>query len=416
MQTAASDTTLQTVLDTVARVSGYGGIYQPLEGRESVLGSKVNAFCVWCLNHPVVGAYCRYACRSATLQALASGEPHYQHCWAGLLCAVAPVAPRGICRGGIEMGGFYMEDAESEVEAAIRERLRAFAALDAAPFVERLTALQPIGTQALRGLGFFLLETTFSTGLNPARFFQRQQDRYLQQRHIAEAASKLRADDTVPHIVADAYQLLEHLQRGDRARAMALISEYLARLLMASNWNLVKLQAHVRVLLAVMSSQSVLDGETWPAVMNRELRCMTRIEAAADPESLCYEVAEFVMRHFRREPASDWREGPLGGRIMNWMQRHYAGCATIAEAARAVGASRSSIGHRLPEETGKTFAQLRMEVRLAEAKRLLATTDLELSAVAAACGFADQSHMTRAMKRAINLTPGQFRSLLHAST
>ncbi len=416
MEVRRFDTGTASVLDTVMRVTGYGAVYQSLEGHVPMSGAGVNAFCACCLAHPVVGAYCRYACRSATLQALASGEPHYQQCWAGLLFTTVPVAPGGRCVGGIEIGGFREEDASGETDKTIRDRLRAFPELDVAPILSRLGSLRPIGPQALRGLGFFLLETTFSSGLNTSRFFQKQHGRYLQQRRIAEAASALRKDEPAPNIVADTYQLLEHLQRGDGAGAMALISEYLARLLMASNWNLVKLRAHVRVLLAVMSSQSVLEGQPWAAVMSREMRYMLRIEEAGDPESICYEVAELVMRRFGGEAASaEWMEGPLVRRVMNWLQHHYHGGATLAEAARAVGASQSSIAHRLPVETGKSYVQLRMEVRIAEAKRLLATTDLELSAVAAACGFADQSHLTRAMKRGIGLTPGQFRRMLHAT-
>jgi len=53
-----------------------------------------------------------------------------------------------------------------------------------------------------------------------------------------------------------------------------------------------------------------------------------------------------------------------------------------------------------------------VDIRISEVKRLLATTELEVSAVASLCGFSDQSHLTRVLQREINLTPGRFRSLL----
>jgi AraC-like DNA-binding protein len=72
----------------------------------------------------------------------------------------------------------------------------------------------------------------------------------------------------------------------------------------------------------------------------------------------------------------------------------------------------SAIVQHLRRETGKTFHQLLVDIRISEVKRLLATTELEVSAVAALCGFSDQSHLTRVLQHEINLTPGRFRSLL----
>jgi transcriptional regulator GlxA family with amidase domain len=56
--------------------------------------------------------------------------------------------------------------------------------------------------------------------------------------------------------------------------------------------------------------------------------------------------------------------------------------------------------------------QILRDIRVTEAKRLLATTSMELSTIATQCGFVDQSHFTRTFKADINLTPGQFRRLL----
>ena len=47
--------------------------------------------------------------------------------------------------------------------------------------------------------------------------------------------------------------------------------------------------------------------------------------------------------------------------------------------------------------------------RIDRARRLLRDGDLALKEIAAACGFADQAHMTRAFRAKLGVTPGQYR-------
>jgi AraC family transcriptional regulator len=51
-------------------------------------------------------------------------------------------------------------------------------------------------------------------------------------------------------------------------------------------------------------------------------------------------------------------------------------------------------------------------IRVRRACRLLADTDRPLSAIAYDTGYADQSHFTRHFKRAMGVTPGEYRGLV----
>jgi len=404
---------LRGVIKTVEEVTGEGAVYHPSGGGSPLTNGAVCAFCAYCLKHPDVGPYCRYACHGAAMQTLSSGEPHYQRCWAGLLYVSVAIAPAGEYAGGIAMGGFHDEGETAGIQDVLTQRLTAVPKVDVAPFVARLDSLREIAPSALRGLGLFLLETTFSSGVNSSQWFRKQHDGYVQQREIAEAYADLQqVEITPPDVMTDTYQLASYFHRRDREGAMQFISRYLAKLLLVSNWNLTKLRAHVRVLLAVITSQDVLRGMDWAAATRREWIYMTRIEKAADTESICSEVAELVLQHFGRMEVRDAGGQTISDRVTEWLERNCQGRSTLREASRAIGASMSSIAHQLPKETGKTFAQLRRETRIAIAKRLLATSSMGISAIADACGFADQSHFTKALKLEISLTPRQFRKML----
>jgi len=403
------------VLDTFGRISGQGASFHASEANWMLHNRQTCGFCRHALTHNITRGFCRYACLSSGMHTLSSGEPHYERCWAGLLYVTVAVSPGGGYQGAISSGGFYAEGEEGEIADLVASRLHAVPGMATERLLKHVPSLRPISTGALRGLGLFLLESTFSGGLNASADFQRRHVRYEQQRKIAASLASLREHSVeVPDVFGDTYRLVSYLHRRDYDGAMQFISDYLARLLLVSQWNLIRLRAHVRVLVAVITSQDVLGGMDWAAASSREMLILSRIEKAQDVEGVCYEVAEMVLAHFGKS-AMEETGVSLGDKIMRWLRAHYHERATLAEAAQAVGASVSAISHRLPQETGKSFRQLRLALRIAEAKRLLAETDMEISAIADACGFTDQSHFTRHFRKEINMTPGHFRSLLRAT-
>ena len=347
------------------------------------------------------------------MHAMASGEPYYYRCWAGLLFATIPVAAQNKCCGGLTLGGFHAADEAHDIAETVTQHLHAWPSTDLEAFLSRLDSLRPITPSALRGLGSLVMETTFSSGLNSSPFFHAQNEKYLQQRKIAEAFEDMRQQSLPPpDALGDTFQFVSYLHRNDRTNAMEFMSKYLARLLMASNWDLAKLKAHLRVLLAVMTSEDILRGTPWTTATSHEIFYMTRLEKARSTEESCYEVAEMIQQYFAGQDRHPLPQQTMVERLLDWLQRHYSEEATLAVASKAVGASVSSVVHSLRRHTGKTYKQLLQEIRIAEARKMLATTRLEVSEIADRCGFFDQSHFTKALKKAINLTPGQFRKLL----
>lgn len=404
---------IQAALDSLEQVSGRGALYQGLHDRTLLRNDRLNDFCRFCLDHPVTAPFCRFSCCEATVNALSSGEPYFYRCWAGLLFATVPVAPRNQCCGGISLGGFYAEGEKDDIRSTLRERLGSWTRVDLAPFLDRIGSLRVTTPSALHGLGFLAMETTFSNGLNSSEFFRAQNEKYLQQRRIAEAYGDIgKGRPSSPDLLADTHQLVTLLHRNDEVGATEFGTRYLARLLTASNWDLTKLKAHTRVLLAVLTSQDLLRGVPWAAATSRELRRLLRLERAMTTEACCYEVSEWIRECFRGRDRDESGAQTLAVRVRHWLQSHYQERVTLAVAARAAGASTSTLVHRLRAETGRTFKAMLRGIRLDEAKKLLATTALEIADIADRCGFSDQSHFTREFKRGINLTPGQFRTLL----
>jgi AraC-like DNA-binding protein len=344
---------------------------------------------------------------------MAAGEPYYYQCWAGLLFITIPIAPQNRCTGGIAIGGFHTPEQQQDIRDTITQTLGTWTTIDTKPLLSKLNSLRPITTSALRGLGHLAMESTFSCGLNSSDFFRAQNEKYLQRRRIAEAFSDIRSQViSEPDILSDAYQLVSILKEDNKTKGMEFVSLYLAKLLLASNWDLIKLKAHIRTLLAVVTSHRILKGIPWAVAVSHELRDMAKLEQATTTEESCYVVADWFQHHFHRQEQFQPDGRSLADRVLAWIYTHYQEPITLSVAAKANNVSSSTLAHRLPIETGKTFKQLLRDRRLAESKKLLATSALDISAISTTCGFFDQSHFTREFKRAVNLTPGQFRKLL----
>jgi AraC family transcriptional regulator len=90
--------------------------------------------------------------------------------------------------------------------------------------------------------------------------------------------------------------------------------------------------------------------------------------------------------------------------------------ASLGALAARLDVHRVHLARAFRDHYGETVGDQLRRVRLLRAVRLLRESEAPLSRVAADAGFADQSHMTRALRSALGVTPGQARTLLSFKT
>jgi AraC-like DNA-binding protein len=89
------------------------------------------------------------------------------------------------------------------------------------------------------------------------------------------------------------------------------------------------------------------------------------------------------------------------------LRERWNGAVPLAELAEAAGLSRFELVRRFRAQTGLTPHAFQVNLRVARARSMLASGDPP-AAVAAACGFADQPHLTRTFRRAVGVTPARY--------
>ena len=154
------------------------------------------------------------------------------------------------------------------------------------------------------------------------------------------------------------------------------------------------------------------------AMLDLSLALLPALERPAEVNSLFAErVFGAAVLHLLRVPQEAERLGqasaafsPRHLRIaMDLMLAEIGRDLTAVEIAGECGLTVDQFNRGFRAATGLPPHRWRLRQRIARAMELIDRTDLALGEIATACGFADQSHLTRVFHRHIGTSPGTWR-------
>ena len=130
------------------------------------------------------------------------------------------------------------------------------------------------------------------------------------------------------------------------------------------------------------------------------------------------QVAEALVTYLRHryartclpERPREHRPSPLIRQALEILRTSLDGNVSLDDIARRCNVSRSHFYQVFRQELGCTPHEWLVRTRLEQARALLRRPGLSLADIAAQCGFADQSHFTRAFGRRFGLSPGRWRA------
>jgi AraC family transcriptional regulator len=181
----------------------------------------------------------------------------------------------------------------------------------------------------------------------------------------------------------------------ERFFAIEFQSEWQARaghLYDTSAWRF-ELQHGEAVWLAVQLLQRFLTGE---------------LDDAFEVDAIVSEMLGIALRMVDRDrPRRAWVENVKG-----YLRQGYAGKISLEELGARIGMHPASLSRGFRIDEGITVGDYLSRVRVQQACRLMAGGSAALAEIAAATGFADQSHLTRVFKSVTGSPPGAFRDLV----
>ncbi|MRG90365.1 helix-turn-helix domain-containing protein [Polyangium spumosum] len=123
-------------------------------------------------------------------------------------------------------------------------------------------------------------------------------------------------------------------------------------------------------------------------------------------------VALILAEIVRAQPFQAAGSSPpsLVAEALDYIERHCMEPISLADVAAAVRRSPAHVTTALRRATGKTAGAWIAAGRVAEAERLLVSSDERIDIIAERVGYADPTHFIRMFRRARGMTPAAFRA------
>jgi len=205
--------------------------------------------------------------------------------------------------------------------------------------------------------------------------------------------------------------LLASIHRGDRREATRIINLLLVHIYSAGEEHSELLKSLLLELVVMMSRAAVEAGAPQAELLGLRFQNLTELAGIADDERLAAWLRDSVLRIFDAVERCQRFEVPLlVTRVLKCLRERAGEPLTREQVARSVAVSPGHLAHILKARTGRTFTELLREARVERACSLLAETDLPIAAIAADCGFCDQSYMSNVFQNLKKTTPKNYRT------
>lgn len=102
-------------------------------------------------------------------------------------------------------------------------------------------------------------------------------------------------------------------------------------------------------------------------------------------------------------------DDPLVTQAIHYISNHIRSPITVDDVANAVDISRRNLEQRFSAHVHRTVAEEMRRIRLEHAKRLLASQELSVAAIAKATGYGSNAQMSRVFQRELGISPRAYR-------
>lgn len=145
------------------------------------------------------------------------------------------------------------------------------------------------------------------------------------------------------------------------------------------------------------------------SLLPERLDLLRRAETLEQLASYLFTQLEEIGKPLLPKQTDNGYGGEMIANALKYMADHYTENLTLQSVADNVHLSKSYFSLLFKKQTGRNFIDYLIELRIREAKRLLAENDSRIYDVAAGAGFNDVKYFSKVFKKETGLTPLEYR-------
>jgi AraC-like DNA-binding protein len=264
-----------------------------------------------------------------------------------------------------------------------------------------------------------LFRASASLGSPGVATVRHRSEKLLRESRISEYIQELKRyrneeglDPEKPSYPVDKEQrLLDAIADGYVEGAQAALNELLGHVFFTLGADIERIKNRAREIVVLLSRIAISKGGDVERMFGMNYQFLDELADLHEVNEIAHWMARIVRRFASSVltvPGNAVHVTALR-RVIDYVHRSYRERVTLTEAAAVADLSPSYLSNIFSQEMGESFSRYVQRVRVSRARELVFSTSLSLSDIAELCGFADQSHMTKIVRRLLGRTPAQLR-------
>lgn len=413
--------TLSRLARTFATATGLGvNVVTPRGELIPLAGTGLHPFCRLIQGTAAGKAGCAGSLTKGGELAAQLGEPYIFRCHAGVIEWSAPVVVQGEFLGSFSCGPALMWPLDDLAWAEVAQAVESLG-LQLGTLRELLADVRILTAPNVQAAAELLFVVTNHLAQSSLLILTQRRELNEQQARLAEAiGARKQAEEVLREVEARGTKgiyplekertLLGRVRVGDRTGAKEILNDLLGEIFLENGGELEVVKARLLELLIVLSRAAVEGGASLERLFGLNYNYISRLSGIERFEDLCVWIVEaldtFMDTVYQVRQVKNVK---LIGEATAYIRRHFGGALTLDSVAQKVFVSPFYLSHLFKEELGLTFVEYLTRVRVEEAKRLLASSNLSVLGVAEKVGYEDASYFSKVFRKATGLTPNQYR-------
>ncbi|MDR3338144.1 MAG: AraC family transcriptional regulator [Treponema sp.] len=207
--------------------------------------------------------------------------------------------------------------------------------------------------------------------------------------------------------------LLASLRRGDNEEGRKILTELLEHILISNNHNFEYMKLRAIELVVLLSRAAITpDSSEDQQILETNNRYLKRIQDSKNLKELT-DILHLIMDRMASKIFSfqGIRHASALRKAERFIWDNYTRKISLKEIADASGLSAPYFSSVFKEEMGENLSNYLNRLRIEKATNMLNESDIPLNAIAASCGFEDQSWFSKIFKYYTGISPGKYRNI-----